>query len=394
LKLLVVCSSLDLKAPLSATPAWWQLLKALYEVGVDVVVTTYHGRSPDSLWWKAYPNPARLEGSVFLAARTVTRRLLGDRRGLRPSGRPGETMSQKAVRRMAHTLVAPRWIAHVDRILAREPDVDAVVFVSVPPNHLRGVARHVRERHRRPVLFYDGDVPASLPAHRGFATGFRIYEGASLEEFDAVVCNSEGGRQALADLGARATHTLYYAADPDVYAPLPVNQDVDVFFYGHTAEYRAEWLRAMIASPSAALTNARFAYRGLGLGDLGRAEALPYLSFSRLREYVARSRINLVITRTAHASVFASSSMRPFELAMAGAAMVSNPCLGLETWFEPGKEVIVVESADEAIDRYRFLLSHDGERRALGEAARRRALAEHTFRHRAAQLTGIVRGYL
>lgn len=392
MKLLVVCSSLDLKAPLSATPAWWQLLKALYEVGVDLVVTTYHGQAADSLWWRAYPNPARLEGNVFLAARTVTRRLLGEPRGRRAAA--GETMSQRAVRRMARTIVAPRWVAHIDRILAREPDVDAVIFVSVPPNHLRGVARHVRERHRRPVFFYDGDVPASLPAHQGFATGFRIYQGANLDEFDAVLCNSEGGRETLGQMGARATHTVHYAADPDVYAPLAVAQDIDVFFYGHTAEYRGEWLRAMITQPAAVLTGARFAYRGLALGGLGRAEPLPYLSFSRLREYVARSRINLVIARAAHASVYGSSSMRPFELAMMGAAMVSNPYHGLEAWFEPGKEVLVVGSAEEAVDRYRFLLSHDSERRALGEAARRRALAEHTYRHRAAQLAGIVREYV
>ena len=34
-KLLVVASSLDLTAPLSSTPSWWQLLKALAERGVE-----------------------------------------------------------------------------------------------------------------------------------------------------------------------------------------------------------------------------------------------------------------------------------------------------------------------------------------------------------------------
>ena len=37
--------------------------------------------------------------------------------------------------------------------------------------------------------------------------------------------------------------------------------------------------------------------RGLDLGDLGAARQLPYLSFSKLREYVCRSKLNLCITR-------------------------------------------------------------------------------------------------
>jgi spore maturation protein CgeB len=121
---------------------------------------------------------------------------------------------------------------------------------------------------------------------------------------------------------------------------------------------------------------------------------LPYLSFSKLREYACRSKINLCITRAAHAGVFASSSSRPFELAGMASCIVSNPYLGVETWFEPGKEIFVVGSTDEAVDRYRYLLAHDSERQSAGRAARERVLKEHTFRHRAQELTTIVRAYL
>jgi len=292
---------------------------------------------------------------------------------------------------VAQLLIAPRWRSHLRAILRAEPCIDAVLMISVPPNHLRGVATALRREFRVPVLFYDGDVPASLPDHKGFATGFRIYDGAELGEFDAVLCNSVGGVEKLKALGAKATYTLHYAADPEVYQPICRPQDIDVFFYGHTTEYRGEWLRAMIAIPSDALSETRFAVRGRRLGQLGRAETLPYLSFSHLRDYVARSKLNLVITRQAHASVYGSSSMRPFELAMMGACMVSSPYLGIEEWFEPGKELIVVNSAEEAIDRYRFLLAHEPERKAIGAAARKRALAEHTYRRRAEQLVGIIK---
>ena len=117
------------------------------------------------------------------------------------------------------------------------------------------------------------------------------------------------------------------------------------------------------------------------------------MSFNKLREYACRSKINLCVTRKAHTSVFASSSSRAFELASLGACIVSNPHLGIETWFEPDKEIIVIQGRDEAVERYRWLLSHESERRAMGAAARQRVLKEHTFRHRARQLIEIVQSY-
>ncbi len=130
------------------------------------------------------------------------------------------------------------------------------------------------------------------------------------------------------------------------------------------------------------------------LGDLGRAETLPYLSLNKLREYACRSKINLVITRKAHASVFASSSSRPFELAAMRACMVCNPYEGIETWFEPEKELIIVHSAGEAMERYTWLLGHESARRAMAQAAHERFLKEHTFRHRARQFVEMIRPYL
>ena len=57
MKLLALCSSLDLRRPYSSTPAWWQLLKGLYEIGVEVLATTYQGEAIESPWWTSVPNP-------------------------------------------------------------------------------------------------------------------------------------------------------------------------------------------------------------------------------------------------------------------------------------------------------------------------------------------------
>jgi spore maturation protein CgeB len=88
--------------------------------------------------------------------------------------------------------------------------------------------------------------------------------------------------------------------------------------------------------------------------------------------------------------VRASSTARPFELAMAGAAIVSNPVEGLETWFEPGRELLVVGNADEATTAYRKLLGDPAQAEELGARARERALDEHTYAHRARRLLELV----
>ncbi len=394
MKLLFLLSSLDLTQPFSATPAWWQLLKGLYDVGVDVLAAPYQGPAVESLWWRALPNPARLEGDLFKLARDLVRKVSrsGHRADLAARDPHALTPAERLVCTVTRTFVAPRWKRALGRALERERDVDAVIFLTVPLNQLVGLAGDLRARYGVPVIYYDGDVPASLPGFQGFASGFRIYPGADLAEYDAFICNSKGGAARLEAMGARQVHVLHYAADPEVYQPLDAPKDIDVFFYGHGAEYRAEWIEAMIAAPSRAMPEARFAVRGTRLGDLGRAETLPYLSFNKLREYACRSRINLCITRRAHAGVYASSSMRPFELAALGACIVANPYLGIEEWFEPGRELMIVNDAHEAAQTYRWLLAHDAERARMGEAARARVLKAHTFRHRAADLCAIVEG--
>ena len=396
MKILAICSSLDLRQPYSCTPAWWQLLKAMAEIGVDISAVAYAGQTVESPWWKAYDNPCRLEGSAFATARRLVRQLPARRparRALQPSGEAPESVADRLTRQLARCWVMPRWRAHLDGIIRRDGPFDAVLVLTVPLNHLAGMPYHLRRRFGLPVFYYDGDLPASLPRFQGFQSGFRIYQGADLTEYDGFIANSKGGAEELRAMGARNVHVLYYGADPGLFAPQNVSHDIDVFFYGHGAEYREGWIRDMLVAPSERLPDLDFAMRGTGFGaSPGRVRALPYLSVAKLREYCCRSRLNLVITRQTHASVYASSTSRPFELAAMGATMISNPYQGIEEWFEPGKEIVVVESQDEVVERYRWLIDHETERRAIGERARRRLLAEHTFAHRARQLVSILQG--
>jgi spore maturation protein CgeB len=116
---------------------------------------------------------------------------------------------------------------------------------------------------------------------------------------------------------------------------------------------------------------------------------VPFNVFARA---ISAARINLNVTRRSHATVYASSTSRPFELAASGAAIVSNPVEGMDRWFEPGRELLVVSTAEEAADAYRDLLADPAQAEALGRAARERALDEHTYSHRARRVLDLVGG--
>ncbi len=109
-----------------------------------------------------------------------------------------------------------------------------------------------------------------------------------------------------------------------------------------------------------------------------------------LRARISAARVNLCITRRSHATVYASSSCRPFELAAAGAAIVSNPYNGIERWFEPGPSCSSSNDAAEAVAAYREPARRPRPGRGDRPRARERVLDEHTYRHRARRLFELV----
>jgi hypothetical protein len=390
-KILAVVSAIDLDFRYGCTPAWWQLWKGLYEVGVDLILTPYRGRPLESPWWRTEANPCYREGELFAGMRGVVAHLRGDTHIRREEENPRESIADRAARKLIESWVTPRWQEHLERVLEHERDVDAVVVFTVPLNHLRGIPTAIRDRFGVPVVYYDADVPMSLPEYGGSDTGFNIYHGADPAEYDLVLSNSEGGLSRLRELGARRAEALFWGADPALFAPRVVEKKHDVFFYGYGDKFRRDWIRQLIAEPSRRLAKADFVLGGADFrGDLGRARVLRYFPVNLLPRVISESRINVNVARKPHASVYASSTSRLFELAATAATIVTNPYKGIERWFEPGRELLVVDDVDEAVSAYRELLDDPGAAAELGRRARERILDEHTFVHRARRLLDLV----
>lgn len=391
-KVLAVASAADLDFRYGCTPAWWQLWKALAESGIDLIVTPYRGRAVESPWWRTVPNPLYREAEAFAAARGVAAKLRRQEFMRRSEHEPGDTLSDRTVRGAIWRYVTPRWRRHLEQTIEREGGVDAVIVFTVPMAHLRGIPTALRERFDVPVVYYDGDLPMSLPEYGGTDTsGFNYYIGADPGEYDLVVGNSEGALDRLRELGARRAETVHWAADPDLFRPRDVGKEADVFFYGHSDKFRREWMRDLIGEPSRRLPGVDFAIGGYDYrGDTGAARMLGRIPFNAFPHAISSARVNLNATRRAHAQVYASSTCRLFELAASGAAIVSNPLAGLERWFDPDRDLRVVGSVDEAVTAYGDLLADPGYAEELGQRARAHVLDEHTYGHRARQLLDVL----
>ena len=83
-----------------------------------------------------------------------------------------------------------------------------------------------------------------------------------------------------------------------------------------------------------------------------------------------------------------SPPTRVFEAAGAGACLVCDAWEGLEDFLEPGHEVLRVESGVELVEVMGRLSAEESRR--IGEAARRRVLAAHTYEHRARELHALL----
>jgi len=391
-KVLAVASAADLDFRYGCTPAWWQLWKGMAEAGVDLIVTTYRGRAVESPWWRTSPNPLQREGEAFAAVRSLAAKLQRQEFVRRAEHEPADTLADRAVRETIWRYVTPRWRRHLERTIEREGGVDAVVVFTVPMAHFRGIPAHVRERFGVPVVYYDGDLPMSLPEHGGTDTsGFNYYVGADPGEYDLVVGNSEGGLETVLTLGARRVETIHWAADPDLFHPFDSPKEYDVFFYGHSDKFRREWMRELIGEPSRRLEEVDFAIGGYDYrGDTGRARMLGQIPFNVFARAISEARIGVNATRRVHADVTASSTARLFELAACGVPVVSNPLAGLERWFDAEQELRVVRDADEAVAAYAELLADPAQAEELGRRARERVLDEHTYAHRARQLLAAI----
>jgi spore maturation protein CgeB len=242
--------------------------------------------------------------------------------------------------------------------------------------------------------YYDLDTPITLDK---LARGESVpYLGArGLRDFDLAI--SYTGGPALVEmqrvLGAKRVAALYGSVDPHLHAPADAVEKyrADLSYLGTYAAERQAALKELLLEPARALPNAMFAIGGSQYpNDFAWSSNIKYLSHVPPYEHAAffcSARLNLNITRAPMAAMGYCPSGRLFEAAACGAALVSDAWAGLDEFYQPGEELLVVNSRDGVSDALQL---SSRELQAMAHRARERTLAQHTTTHRAAQLIDIL----
>jgi spore maturation protein CgeB len=250
---------------------------------------------------------------------------------------------------------------------------------------------------RRPggqVAFWDVDAPATLE---------RVIDhpadpfAALIPRYDLILTYG-GGPPVVADyvaLGARNCVPIYNALDTSTHFPVPVDARfrADLAFLGNRLpdrEARVEeyFLRAAQLSP-----DAQFLLGGSGWTDKpvpANVRKLDHVFTADHNAFNCTPRAVLNISRESMARYGYSPATRVFEAAGAGACLITDEWEGIHEFFEPEAEILVAHDGQEVAGQVAALTSEKA--REIGEAARRRAIAEHTYDHRAKLLEGVLNG--
>lgn len=245
-------------------------------------------------------------------------------------------------------------------------------------------------------LYYDIDTPITLSqfAAEGAAPYLRADQ---LPSFHAIL--SFTGGPALVELrerwGARAAHAFYCGLDPDTHRRV-ASEDGYRCRLGYMATYstdRHQAWESLFLRPALACDDLAFVLAGPQYPDTplpANIRHYQHLPPSEHSAFYSSSVLTLNITRAAMVRYGYSPSVRLFEAAGCGACVVSDPWDGLGEMFEEGREILVARDTGEM---ERILRTLDpAQALEIGSRAREKALKEHSYGVRAAQLMGIIAG--
>src|SRR3989475_12692029 len=103
-----------------------------------------------------------------------------------------------------------------------------------------------------------------------------------------------------------------------------------------------------------------------------------YVPFERMLDIFRTSRINLNFSKAGSYPWVRQIKGRVFQVCLAGGFLLTEYAPGIEKYFELDKEVVCFDSAKEVVDKVRYYLNHEEERRVIARAGWERATREYT----------------
>ncbi len=245
---------------------------------------------------------------------------------------------------------------------------------------------------RTKVIFWDVDAPATLA---------RVESDPS-DPFRKLIPNYEliltyGGGPPVVDhyrrLSAKNCVPIYNALDPDTHHAVEPDPQLrcDLAFVGHRLPDREARVAQFFLKAACFAPEMSFLLGGEGWGG----KVLPknvrwigHVASDRHNVVNCSARMVLNVNRESMAQIGFSPPTRVFEAAGAAACVITDHWEGIESFFKPGTEILSAESAEQVVHHLRRVGATEVQR--IGFAMLNRALCEHTYELRAAQVNSIL----
>ena len=242
------------------------------------------------------------------------------------------------------------------------------------------------------IIFWDVDAPATLD--RIEANKEDRFNGL-IPKYDFVL--TYGGGQPVIDAyernGAKKCIPIYNALDTDTHFPVEAEKKFEgtLAFLGNRLPDRERRVEEFFIKPAEKLSEKKFLLGGSGWGDKPMPENIDYLGHVYTKDHNAFNCTPMAvlnISRDSMAKYGFSPATRVFEAAGAAACIITDYWKGIETFFKPDEEIIVVKSGEEVEKVLAELTPEKAE--AIGQAAYKKVLSAHTYEHRAELLESVI----
>jgi spore maturation protein CgeB len=242
-------------------------------------------------------------------------------------------------------------------------------------------------------IFWDVDAAATLEEMR-HSEDHPVRR--ALRSLDLVLTYGGGPPvvNAYEGFGARRCVPIYNALDPTTHHPVDPDPRfaADLAFLGNRLPDREARVEEFFLKPAAALPDREFLIGGNGWDTKPMPPNVRHLGHVFTHEHNAFNCTPLAVLNVARdsmADIGFSPATRVFEAAGAAACLITDAWEGIELFLEPNQEVLVARDGQDVVDLVRGLTPERA--RAIGDAALRRVLAEHTYAHRGAEVDALLR---
>lgn len=268
---------------------------------------------------------------------------------------------------------------------------DCVIVGSYVPEGI-AVGKWVVRIANGVTAFYDIDTPVTLAA---MAAGICDYlSPALIVQYDLYLSFTGGPtlRRIESEFGSPMARALYCSFDPELYFADRAEEKWTLGYLGTYSDDRQPKLERLLIEPAGQLPNESFVVAGPQYPDSIRwpanVDRITHIEPSDHRAFYNAQRFTLNVTRAEMVRAGYSPSVRLFEAAACGTAIISDDWPGLDELFATNDEILIVKSSSEVSEILRRMSADEA--RKIGERARQRVLQEHTAAHRAAQLEELI----